>query len=77
MHQALENLQSLGVKPREILREVERKHIFTHIQWNMRGIYLEVMKKTGDFRWFRSEEVNRSAALPTAFRQFWEERDYV
>ena len=66
-----------GLKPADIRRIAEKKHIFTHIQWNMRGIYLEVMDKPDGFRWFRSEEVNGSAALPTAFRQFWEERDYV
>ena len=77
--QALETLQNLGLKPREILREVERKHIFTHIQWNMKGIYLEVADTCGLFRWFTAEEINTQAALPTAFRQFWdlEEKEHV
>ena len=70
--QALEALQALGVTPKEILREVERKHIFTHIQWNMKGLYLEAADTTGNFRWFTPEEINTQAALPTAFRQFWD-----
>ena len=70
--QALEALQGFGVTPREIVREVERKHIFTHIQWNMKGLYLEVTDTTGNFRWFTPEEINTQAALPTAFRQFWD-----
>ena len=76
---ALEAVQTMGLKPREILREVERKHIFTHIQWNMRGIYLEVSEPAGDFFWFTAEEINAQAALPTAFRQFWnlEEETHV
>ena len=62
--------------PKDILRTVNRKHIFTHIQWNMTGYYLEV-SDPGDFHWFTPEEINTLAALPTAFRQFWEEIDHV
>ena len=69
----------MGVKPREVLREVERKHIFTHIQWNMKGIYLDVAECGKCFQWFTPEEINTQAALPTAFRQFWdlEENEHV
>ena len=69
---ALEAAQTLGLNPREILREVERKHIFTHIQWNMKGIYLEVSQPAGAYSWLTAEEINTQAALPTAFRQFWD-----
>ena len=68
--QALTVAQAMGLQPREILREVERKHIFTHIQWNMRGIYLEVAEPAGDFQWFTPEQIRAQAALPTAFKQF-------
>ena len=73
--QTLEQLQTMGLHPREILREVERKHIFTHIQWNMTGIYLEVTEPAGDFCWFTAEQINTQAALPTAFKQFWDLED--
>ena len=69
---ALDAVTAMGPHPREILREVEKIHIFTHIQWNMKGIYLEVAETGGDFQWFTEEEINLQAALPTAFRQFWE-----
>ena len=71
---ALAAVEAMGLKPREILREVSRKHIFTHIQWNMKGIYLEVADAKGSFHWFTEEQINTEAALPTAFRQFWEEK---
>ena len=71
---ALAEVEKLGLHPRELIREVHRKHIFTHIQWNMTGIYLEVADTAGPFQWFTEEEVETQAALPTAFRQFWEER---
>ena len=68
---------SLGLPPREILRCVERKHIFTHIEWKMRGYYLETTDRAADFVWLTAEEIRRDTALPTAFRQFWEEIDHV
>ncbi|MBP3672966.1 MAG: A/G-specific adenine glycosylase [Oscillospiraceae bacterium] len=74
---ALAAVEKLGLRPREILRSVKRKHIFTHIRWEMRGIYIEVSETAGDFTWLSAEEIRRAAALPTAFRQFWEEIDNV
>ena len=72
--QALSAAEAMGLKPRDIRKEICRKHIFTHIIWNMKGIYLEVSECAGDFRWLTEDEINTQAALPTAFRQFWEER---
>ena len=74
---ALEAAVDMGVGPRNLLRQVERKHIFTHIQWNLRGYYLEVAERPDCFQWFTGEEIRAQAALPTAFRQFWEEIDHV
>ena len=65
------------LKPVDVRRITDKKHIFTHIQWNMTGIYLEVSEQAEHFRWFTEEQIEKGAALPTAFRQFWEERDYV
>ena len=69
--------EKIGLKPREIYRQVEKKHIFTHIEWEMRGYFLEVSSPEGDYQWMTADQIDRDAALPTAFRQFWEERDYV
>ena len=70
----LAEVEKMGLRPKELNREVSRKHVFTHIIWNMKGIYLEVAEPAGDFQWFTEEEITRQAALPTAFRLFWEER---
>ena len=70
---ALDAAREMGLRPTDVLREVSRKHIFTHIIWDMKGIYLEVAETSGDFQWFTEEEINTQAALPTAFRLFWEE----
>ena len=50
-------------------------HIFTHIKWEMRGFYMEVTEPVGAFVWLTAEQIDSVAALPTAFRQFWEDRD--
>ena len=67
-------LQILGVEVKEVYRQVEKNHIFTHIEWKMRGFYLEIREKSGKYQWFSPDEIEQSAALPTAFRQFWEVR---
>ncbi len=74
---ALDAVEKMGLRPKEILKEVSRKHIFTHIQWNMKGIYLETAEIGGSFQWFTENEINTQAALPTAFRLFWEEENHV
>ncbi len=69
---ALYSIEAMGFRPSEILRIVDRKHIFTHVKWNMRGIYITSAEKSGGFRWLKEEQINAHAALPTAFKQFWE-----
>ena len=63
-----------GLHPKHVERSVDRHHIFTHIRWDMRGWFLEVDAMTPDFRWLTLEQIDEQAALPTAFRLFWEER---
>ena len=75
--EALKAAEGMGITVRELGRQVERRHIFTHIQWNLRGFYLEAAQCGGSFTWMTKEEINSQAALPTAFRQFWEEIDHV
>ena len=77
MEDALKVVERMGLSPQEVYRQVERKHIFTHIQWEMVGVYLEVKSVGGDFEWFTAEQIQRETALPTAFRQFWEEIENV
>jgi A/G-specific adenine glycosylase len=70
-------VERMGCKPREILRQVEKKHIFTHIEWGMSGIYMDVKTENDAYVWLTAERIEKEAALPTAFRQFWEEIHYV
>ncbi len=76
-NQAVEAAENFGAPVRQVLRSTEKRHIFTHIQWNMLGYWLEAESPGGDFRWLSPEEIDKTAALPTAFRQFWEDRFHV
>ena len=75
--EALEKLEKMGLHPAELHRQVERTHIFTHITWQMRGYYITVKEINGAYTWLTPEEIRLQAALPTAFRQFWEELENV
>lgn len=66
----LEQVEKFGLKPVEIYAQVERKHIFTHIEWHMRGVYVEVADCIGDFVWATETDTAETLALPTAFRLF-------
>lgn len=77
MEKGLLILKDWGIRPGQLLRQVERQHIFTHIRWQMQGLYLEVAEKNEAFVWLSAEEIQQQVALPTAFRQFWEETDHV
>ena len=68
--QALAAAEAMGLRPKNVIRCVERSHIFTHIVWQMRGYYLEVDAPDGDFTWLTREQIESDTALPTAFRQF-------
>ena len=77
MQESLKKAEALGIPVKDILRQTDKKHIFTHIQWNMRGIYIEVSKAAGDYVWLTPEQIEKESALPTAFRQFWEDIEHI
>ena len=72
---ALRVLEEMGIRPKELIKQVQRRHIFTHVQWDMQGLYLEVAEAVDCFTWLTTQQINQSAALPTAFRLFWEEEN--
>ena len=66
-------VEAAGLPVTNVFRQTEKNHIFTHIEWKMRGFYMEVAEKGEQYVWLSSEQIRETAALPTAFRQFWEE----
>lgn len=74
VQQAVDTAEAMGLSPKQVSLCMDKTHIFTHVQWDMRGYYMEATQPAGAFRWLTAEEIEQEAALPTAFRQFWEAR---
>jgi len=68
--QALELVKSWGAQPVELIKASQKKHIFTHIQWQMTGYYIKCRQECDEFLWATPEERALKIALPTAYRQF-------
>ena len=69
---ALELLETWGLRPTELKKQLEKQHIFTHITWQLRCYYVEVSTPDGNLTWVDAARFDRDISLPTAFRQFWE-----
>jgi len=56
-----------GLEPVEIRHLKNCKHIFTHIEWQMRCYTVTVKEKNDCFDWCSAEALESDFALPTAF----------
>ena len=70
--EALDRAAAWGLAPRSLGKELERSHVFTHVQWNMRCWYISCGQKAEGFVWAEPEALEAGYALPTAFRMFRE-----
>ncbi len=61
---ALEWARSLGAQPMELVRTVTRRHIFTHVEWELEGYEILCARQAEGLVYKTAAE----AALPTAFR---------
>lgn len=62
-------LAQWGLTAKSITSIGTAKHIFTHIEWQMKGYLADVQGECGDFRWVTGEELGM-LAIPTAFKKF-------
>ncbi len=74
MEEAIVQAEKWNTNPLSPDKIVEKSHIFTHIEWKMRGIYLTCSRRSEAFTWATEDEFDVIYALPTAFRQFREEK---
>ena len=70
--QALRQAERWGTHPTGIEKTIHRTHIFTHVQWELTGVYLECTVRTPRFFWADAQEIEENLGLPTAYRQFLE-----
>ncbi len=62
-------LAQWGLTAKSITSIGTAKHIFTHIEWQMKGYLADVQGECGDFRWVTGEELE-TLTIPTAFKKF-------
>ena len=68
--QAARQLRQWGLTPRAWLRQLDARHIFTHIRWEMTG-YLVQVEGLGPADWLWANGARRQRlAIPSAFDQF-------
>ena len=68
--EAIQMAASWGTAPKDLVRTAEKKHIFTHVEWELFGVYLDCGRAAEPFVWKSPEEIAAEISLPTAFRQF-------
>lgn len=64
-------LQEWGIDAKKIHKLPSAKHIFTHVEWHMKGV-LVVAEKPEAMLWASRKEILELYALPTAFQVFTE-----
>lgn len=68
--QAVAQVEAWGLRAMNWQQRLEAKHIFTHVEWHMRGYVLEVKStEEGDFLWADGAKMEE-CALPSAFARF-------
>ena len=67
---AIAQAEAWGCAPGDIRMQLDRVHIFTHVQWNLRCYYITCREEPSQFTWVSPERMDREIALPTAFRMF-------
>jgi A/G-specific adenine glycosylase len=63
-------LTERGLSVKNITKAVEKKHIFTHIEWDMTCFTVGCDNMNGEFTWVTTEILKEKISLPTAFRKF-------
>ena len=63
-------INEYSLAPVEVSFLKETKHVFTHIDWYMKGYLVTVKQKSDRFLWVSHKELLEKYALPTAFQIF-------
>ena len=63
-------LEEQGILTEKIVSAGSAKHIFTHIEWHMKGYLIETKEKSGGYSWFDREQAAQQCAIPSAFSAF-------
>ena len=63
-----ERLNSFGFENFTVLSERPHRHIFTHLEWNMKAFFIKTNDAPLSFSYYPAETIGKEIALPSAFR---------
>ena len=63
------SLAEWGLAPKDIVFFKDAKHLFTHVEWQMKGYLVKAKEESGRFLWVTEEELEQAYPLPTAFQK--------
>jgi len=66
--EAVQQAQDWNTHPQELIKMINKKHVFTHITWEMQGVFLKCREQNPEFIWADAHELETLYSLPTAFR---------
>lgn len=72
--EALAYIKKLGCKPIRIRELAEAKHIFSHVEWHMKGYTIlveEPEQPIGDLVFVEAADAKERYAVPSAFSAYW------
>ena len=69
---AADQMKAWGIRPGSIQELREKKHVFTHIVWKMKGYEIEAEQDDGSqkFCWAEAGDLEEKYPLPNAFSKF-------
>jgi A/G-specific adenine glycosylase len=70
LDEAIKVVEDWGCVPMNLTRESAFTHIFTHVEWDMKGYYMDVHEMPACFKWVTLEEMEAEVAIPSAFGYF-------
>lgn len=70
MTQCRNLLEEAGAKVEKMTSAGNAKHIFSHIEWQMKGYLIRVSQPYGTFVWTDLREAEQRYAIPSAFSAF-------
>ena len=70
--QALQQLDAWGIVVLDAAKGAEKKHIFTHVEWDMKSYLVACGNRPDGFVWTTKPALGQELALPSAFRPFYD-----
>lgn len=68
--QALRLAESWNCEPLDLLRETAYTHVFSHVEWDMKGYVITCRNADERFHWADEREMAEEIPLPSAFQFF-------